>query len=166
MSHRRSVSGPRGFTLLEVLVVVVLSSILTLGLVGFYLNSQAMWMDASTQVLAQRDATALLDLIRSRSQAAAHATVLPTADSLNHVLILLDSSNSVLERFYWNPADSLVHHDIEGGSSGPVVPTIVERFHIARSGVIPLFDVDTLRMRSTSGQRVQMSTTVGLYNAP
>ena len=50
---------PRGFTLTEVMIVIVLAGVVTLGLVTFYLNSQAWWTEASTQVLAQRDATLL-----------------------------------------------------------------------------------------------------------
>jgi prepilin-type N-terminal cleavage/methylation domain-containing protein len=163
---RFAVRTAPGFTLMEVMVVVLLSAVATLGMVGFYLNSQAMWLDASTQALAQRDATMLLEVLRYEVQEAASAQVLPSSpDSLNHLVILYDASNNERDRFYWDPADSLVHHDEAGGGSGPVVSTIVERFHVTLDGALPLLAVDTLRVRSTSGQHVQMSTTIGFYNS-
>src|SRR5262249_37558194 len=66
---KAAIRGPhafaRGFTLTEVMVVTVLAGVVTLGLITFYLNSQIMWTESSTQVLAQRDGTALLEAMRA-----------------------------------------------------------------------------------------------------
>jgi prepilin-type N-terminal cleavage/methylation domain-containing protein len=162
---RKNVAG--GFTLMEVMVVMLLSTVATLALVGFYLNAQAMWTDASTQALAQRDASAILELMRSKVHEADSAVVLPSSsDSLNHRVILYDPWNNRRESFYWSPADSTVHYaDSLGVERGAVVSTVVERFHVTMDGVLPLLTVD-LRMRSASGQKVEMSSTIGFYSAP
>ena len=41
------IHSQRGLTLTEVTVVTVLASIVMLGIVSFYVNSQGTWMDAS-----------------------------------------------------------------------------------------------------------------------
>lgn len=158
----------RGFTLVEVMVVIILAGVVTLGLIGFYLNSQATWIDGSAQALAQRDATTLLEAINSKAREAAFAEVLPSStDSLNHRLILYDSATGGTEihRFYWNSSTSMVHYQRYGEERGPVVPTIVERFSVRFDPSVPLIDIDTLRIVTEQGLRVQLSTTIALQNA-
>jgi len=159
-------SASSGFTFTEVTIVMVLAGVVTLGLVTFYLNSQIMWTDASTQVLAQRDATALFELMRHDAQEAAKAEVVPVSgDSLNHLVIFYDRKNIETHRFFFEPADSFVHYgDSTSTDQGPVVPTKVERFHLSADPALGMVSIDTLRMRSTSGQRVTLSTAIGLYN--
>ncbi len=166
MGHLNRSRGEAGFTLIELMVVVVLAGIVTLGLVAFYLNSQATWMDASTQALAQRDATSLLEYMRDKTQVAASAVLLPASpDSLNHLLILYYGGVET-DRFFWSGNDSLVHHGEgpNGQDKGPVVGTHVERFHLSRDPALPLVSLDTLRVRSSTGQVVEMSTIFALYN--
>jgi len=150
---------------MEIVIVVVLAGIVTLGLVGFYLQSQSMWMDASTQALAQRDATGLVEFIRSRTSSAASALVTPVPpDSLNFVLTLYDASDNETNRFAWSATDSLVHH-VEGGvDKGAVGTVIVERFYVTVDPLLPLVNLDTLRVRSTSGERVKIASSFALYN--
>ena len=157
-----------GFTLMELMAVIAIAGMVTLGLVAFYLTSQAMWMDASTQALAQRDATTLAEYMRDKTRGAAQALVESASpDSLNHKLTLFDGGGHETDSFFWSPADSLVHHGTGDGDvdQGPVVPTIVERFYVSLDGTLPLVSLDTLRVRSTTGQKVQMSTGFALYNA-
>src|SRR6187399_2559729 len=117
MSPWSSRAGIRGFTFTELMVVMVLAGVVTLGLVTFYLNSQIIWTGASTQVMAQRDATAILEVMRDSIQTASDALVLPVAgDSANKQVIVTDGG---LERhFFWNPADSCVHYGIGGNDNG------------------------------------------------
>ena len=150
----------RGFTLTEVTVVIVLAGVVTLGLVGFYLNSQAMWMDASTQALAQRDATSILESMRQRG----HRAALAIWNAPNHKVTFYDNSLQELDSFSWSSADSLVHHWVGPTDDGPLAPTIVEQFAVSTDPHFGLVSVDTLRVRSTSGVRVTMSTTIGLFN--
>src|SRR5262245_928255 len=109
----------------EVMIVMVLAGVVTLGLVAFYLTSQAMWTEASTQALAQRDATAILEYMREHAHEAASAEVLPSSpDSLNHRVIFFDRSHVELDRFSWEP-DSLMHHGVGSSDAeqGPVAST-------------------------------------------
>jgi len=154
----------RGFTLTEVTVVIVLAAVVTLGLVTFYLNSQAMWTDASTQALAQRDATSILEAMRQRG----HVAALAVWNEPIHKVTFYDNTLQELDSFFWDQAgDSLMHH---GGPSDPlgraIAPTVVERFAVSTdpNPNYGLVTVDTLRVRSTSGVRVTMSTTIGLFN--
>lgn len=159
----------RGLTLMEVMIVVVLAGMVTLGLVGFYLQSQSMWMDASTQALAQRDATGLIEFMRSKTGGAATALVMPVPpDNQNSLLILYDNSSPPAEtdRFFWNPGDSLVHRGEgpNGTDQGAVLSAVVERFHVSVDPLLPLVTLDTLRVRSTTGSRVKMTAAFALYN--
>ena len=48
-------ANERGMTLTEVAVVMILGTMIMAGMVGFYLSSQGLWLDASTQAITQRD---------------------------------------------------------------------------------------------------------------
>ena len=54
----------RGLTLTEVAVVMILGTMIMAGLVGFYLSSQGLWLDASTQAITQREATLVAAAMR------------------------------------------------------------------------------------------------------
>ena len=167
MSLRRlsPLSDERGLTLMEIVIVVVLAGVVTLGLVGFYLQSQSMWMDASTQALAQRDATGMVEFMRTRTLSAASALATPVPpDSLNFVLTLYDASDNETDRFAWTASDSLVHHFEDGVDKGAIGAATVERFYVRVDPQLPLVSVDTLRVRSTSGDRIKISSAFALYN--
>jgi prepilin-type N-terminal cleavage/methylation domain-containing protein len=157
----------RGFTLTEVMVVMVIAGMVTLGLVGFYLSSQATWMDASSQALAQRDATALVEAIATRARGATSAAINFSApDSI------LTFYGSDLDRYpysFWlSQADSLVHSGLGEGAvdEGPVVPSLVERFSVGLDGSLPVVHLGMLQVRSETGERVQMESAFTLYNVP
>lgn len=157
-------ASPSGFTLVEAMVVVVLAGVVTLGLVGFYLNSQATWMNASSQALAQRDATALVEVIASRARVATSAAINMTPDTV----LTFYGPGSDSYSFWWSQADSLVHQGPEEGAvdGGPVVPSLVERFSVALDGSLPLVHLMMLQVRSETGERVQLQSTFTLFNAP
>jgi prepilin-type N-terminal cleavage/methylation domain-containing protein len=151
----------RGFTFTEVMIVMALAGLITLGLVTFYLNSQIMWTDASTQALAQRDATSLIEVMRRSAQGAASAIV----DNGNQRVIFYDSGLNETARFFWTSADSFVHSgDANNLDKGPVTPTTVELFRVSYDANLGIVSLDSLRVRSSSGQHVSMSTAIGLYN--
>ena len=160
--------GQTGFTLMEVTIVVVLAGVVTLGLVAFYLNSQMLWMDASTQALAQRDATTIIEAMREKAETAASVDI-QAAGGGNSVVVFLDPGNAEMGRFFWSPADSFVHYAISStpaDDKGPIAPTKVERFALSTQPNQAFLKLDTLRVRSTTGQVVQMSSGMALYNAP
>jgi len=158
-------ANSRGFTFTEVMVVMVLAGVVTLGLVTFYLNSQIMWTGASTQVMAQRDATAILEVMRDSIQTAANAAIFPVPpDSANKLVILYESGGAEQNRFFWSAGDSCVHSGVGNTDRGTITPTKVERFDVSFDQATGILTVDTLRVRSTAGQELTLSTSIGLFN--
>ena len=152
-----------GFTLLELMVVITLAGVVSLGLVAFYLNSQMLWMDASTQALAQRDATIIMETIREEAETSESALIQSVGGENNEVIFYRGPVQQ--GTFFWRPADSLVHYLNGSADRGPLVPTKVERFYVSLDTTgLPLLNVDTLRVRSTNGQRVQISGGFAMYN--
>jgi len=158
-----------GFTLIEMMVVIVIAGVVTLGLVGFYLNSQATWMDASAQALAQRDATSILDAIASKAREAAVVEINPSGGDTILTFRRIDPPDAY--SFWWNrsrgfPPDSLIHQGPDTGQNdaGPVAPSVVERFSFEKDPALPILHLRMLEVRSLEGERVQVSTSFKLYN--
>jgi len=157
---RASRRAEAGITLTEVAVVMVIGTMIMAGLVGFYLSSQGMWLDSSTQVITQREASLVASAIRDSVRAAAAAQAFAAPDLLHEELALYrrlgDPSPSYY--FWWDPSDSLIHAGptLGGPSSGPMVGSHAERFQIDASegrGVHML-----LRLRSAGGSSVEIGT--------
>lgn len=165
MTGMRNASS-RGFTLTEVLVVMALAGMVTLGLVGFYLNSQATWMDASSQALAQRDASGLVETMATHARGASSAAINFSAP--DSVLTFYGPGEGYPYSFWWSHADSLVHSGLGEGAvdEGPVIPSLVERFSLGLDGTLPLVHLGLLQVRSETGVRVQMESAFNLYNVP
>jgi hypothetical protein len=117
-------------------------------------------------VLAQRDATTLIEMMRDSTQGAASAEVFSVPpDSLNHLVIFYDGSLNERNRFFWSATDSFVHYGTPADlDHGPIVSSAVERFHVSVDPALGLVTVDTLRVRTSIGYSVALSTTIGLYN--
>jgi len=153
----------RGITLTELTVVMLLAAMVMTGLVTFYINSQQMWLDGSSQALTQRDATLLLERMTAETHRSAHAVVVSDPDSAHQKLILRDTDNVERCRFLWDPADSLVHYQQAGSlvDLGPVTTSRVERFQLDTNDT--LVTLRALWMKSTTGQPVQLASTMALY---
>ena len=157
----------RGVTLTEVTVVFILAAIVMTGLLVFYLNSQSVWMDGSTQVITQREATLVLNAItaRARRSNGSHVTFTP---DVQHVQIDLDMPGAPQESTYsyWWGADSLIHegylNTVPPVDRGPMLMSNVDCF--AATGSDTLLTIDSLRVRSGNGVYVTMSTTVAMQN--
>ena len=159
----------RGFTLVEVMIVLVLSGLVSLGLVGFYLQSQAMWLDASAQALTQRDATLVLETISDEARTAASFEIMGMPpDSTNEMVIFRDVSLTEFARFWWDSSDSLIHKGTgeAGTDRGPIGMSPAERFQFSNDLSPRLLHLDLLQMRSATGEPVEMRSTIALYNAP
>jgi hypothetical protein len=152
----------RGLTLIEVTIVMVLSTLVVMGMISFYISSQSTWMAGSTQALAQRDGTLLIETISERVRAAAQAEVQPVPDSLHHVLILRDPDGTETWRFWW-AADSLVHQGPGlDQDRGPVVASRVIRFQLEASP--RLVEIRLVELRAGDGQLVHTSSAAALRN--
>jgi len=154
----------RGMTLTELTIVMVIAALVTVGLVTFYINSQSLWMDASTQAMTQRDATLLLERLTRAAREAPHTEVANSPDSLHQMLILRDSGNNERLRFAWEPGDSLVHEiNNQTTDMGPVATSRVERFQLETDDST-FVALRGLWMRTANGERVELSSTIALYN--
>lgn len=155
----------RGLTLTEVTVVAVLATIVMLGIVGFYVSSQGVWMDASAKAITQREATTVMETITRRVHESGFAQVLASSQ-----LTLFDRGGNQTHVFWWNVgqsgADSLIH---EGPTTsqdrGPVASSLCERFQCVAGNVPGMVDVELI-LRSAQGERIQMATRLVMVNRP
>jgi prepilin-type N-terminal cleavage/methylation domain-containing protein len=158
-----------GVTLVELVTVMAIALIAMTGIVTFYLNSQSMWIDASTQAMIQRDATLIVEMMTNEGRTAATAEIVDDPDA-SHQMLILRTHEDLERRFFWNPADSLIHFgssDIPGaaaGDDGPVVPTKVSGLQFEADA--KLVYLRTLTMASHPDRPVSISSTIALYNTP
>ncbi len=159
----------RGLTLTEVTIVGTLALIVMSAIVGFYMNSQAVWIDASTKSITQREATAVLELLSQRVHESERASVTQIGgDSLVCRLDLYAPGSVTPSRsFWWSPTDSLVYaQDVAGGGTAfTVAGSVVEKFQFVPCvSCESLVELKALQLRSAQGHRVEVSSQFALYN--
>lgn len=164
-----AVLNERGLTLIELTVVFVLASLVMVGLVGFYLNSQATWVDGSREAQTQREATLLIETMSDSIRFAAKAVVTnyPAGDTLHQMVTLYAPADTVNAwyAFWWSPSDSLIH----GGKSpgigdrGPVITSRIDRFQL-RQLQPSLIELTALEAHASNADVVLTSTRFALYN--
>jgi Tfp pilus assembly protein PilW len=156
-----------GLTLTEVTVVMIIGTMIMAGLVGFYLASQGLWLDASTQAITQREASLVASAIRDRVRSSGYAQAFSVPDSLHQQLALFNKQGDTVPSYYfwWDPSDSLIHAGptIGGANSGPMVSSLAERFQVTTSNLKPAVRVD-LRLRSATGSTVEVGTLAVFMN--
>lgn len=151
---------PRGITILEVTVVLVLTSIVMMGIVGFYLNSQATWIEASTQAITQRDATFAAERMTRWIRGAASAQT-PSGD----FLVLRDQDGLEIQHFWVDPVDSTLRHGTGDYEDDEVlVASRVERLQV--SADTAYVAIQSLVVAGANGSRIEISTGAALYNRP
>jgi prepilin-type N-terminal cleavage/methylation domain-containing protein len=164
---RRHVHPERGMTLTEVMIVMALASLVMLGLVGFYMTSQAVWMEGSSQAITQRDATLLVAAITDSVRRAARANVADYPDAQHQILYLYADSLAPepFRCFYWKSSDSRVY----SGSNWPrdtdplVVTSAVSRFQLGTVGT-KLVLMDLVELPTSKGPPVRLASAAALYN--
>jgi hypothetical protein len=150
-------------TLVEVTVVMVLATLVVMGLISFYASSQALWMRGSSQALAQRDATLLIEALSDSVRQYAHAEVFDSPDALHQGVILYDSDRNERCRFWWDENDARVHFGPGlGDDRGPVVSSLVARFEL--DTLERVVQVRLLSVRSAEGDLVRMTSAAALLN--
>lgn len=151
-------SPERGLTLTEVTVVMVIGMLIMAGLVGFYLSSQGLWLDSSTQAITQREASLVASTIRDHVRQSSRADVTPAPDEQHQQLALFRRMDDPAPYYYfwWNPADSLIYcgSTIGGSGSGPMGVSRAQRLRFVRSN--DAVRVDT-RLLTANGDGVDMS---------
>ncbi len=152
----------RGSTLMELTVVIVLASIVGLGLVTFYLNAQATWLDASAQAITQREGTLLIEDMSANIRPGSSVLISNSPDAQHQMIQVLNGAGNELYRYWWDSTDSLIHRSKAGVAKDPIGQSKVRQFAFA--GGTPLVRLTNLEMRSAKGQIVSFSTSFGLYN--
>jgi hypothetical protein len=153
----------RGVTLIEVAIVSALAMLVVLGMIGFYVSSQSSWMAGSSQALAQRDATLLIEAISDSVRRASTAVVFDSPDSLHRGLVLYDAHGAPLWSFWWEARDRRVHQGPGANQDrGPVVNTPVTRFQL--DTLTRLVDIRLVEMLADDGQLVRMASAAAFYN--
>lgn len=155
----------RGLTLTEVTIVAAIGLLVLLGLGGFYLSSQATWLDASSQSITQREGTLIAHAVadRARTSRAAIVTPAPDADHAQVAFYSPTSGTTAEWCYWWNPADSLVHHgpDPVNDDRGALGASKVERFRVeADAAMVRVW----VRLRSATGQQVEVATRALMRN--
>ncbi len=154
----------KGLTLTEVTVVAVLGLLVIFGLIGFYLQSQATWLDASSQTITQREATMLARTVADSVRVSSSAVVTASPDADHSMISLVRKPATTAHyHYWWDSGDSLVHQgtDTGAGDRGPVTQSRVERFAITATGALVTVQV---RLRSPQGQRVDAFAGAALVN--
>jgi hypothetical protein len=155
--------GARGITLIEVSIVSALAMLVVLGMIGFYVSSQSSWLAGSSQALAQRDATQLVEVLADSIRRASLAEPFDSPDSLHRGLVLYDAAHDEFWRFWWDEQDRRVHQGPGvGDDRGPVVNTPVTRFQL--DTLTRLVDIRLIEMRADDGQTVRVASAAALYN--
>ena len=159
-----------GLTLTEVAVVMIIGTMIMAGLVGFYLASQGLWLDASTQAITQREASLVASAIRDSVRAAGWADASSSPDVLHQQLTLYRKAGDPVPSYYfwWDPRDSLIHAGptIGGSSSGPMIGSRADRFQVTSSTTNSgdrVVRVD-LRLLSATGSAVEVGTFAVVMN--
>ena len=150
----------RGLTLTEVVVVMVIGTLIMAGIVGFYLSSQGVWLDSSTQVITQREASLIASAVRDSVRKAGWAQVSEVPDPLHCQLALYDKPGAPAPFYYvwWNASDSLIYSgtSLQGDGSGPMGTSRAERLQFVHEELNRNVRMD-LRLLTASGERVEIS---------
>lgn len=156
----------RGLTLTEVMVVMILGTMIMAGLIGFYLSSQGLWLDTSTQAITQREASLVTAAIRDSVRKSGFAVASPSPDAMHQQLALYKKASdpSPYYYFWWNAGDSLLYSGTSVGNpaSGPMIVSHAERFQIGTSPFTVRVD---LSLRSAGGDVVESSAFAVMKNS-
>ncbi len=148
---------------MEVTVVMVLASIVMLALLGFYINSQAIWTDASSQAITQREMTAVVARLTEQAHAAASAQL--SSPGGMQAVTFYDQKGAMLYGLSWGE-DSLIHvvNDPWIPGSPAIGRSPVTKFQLVVSE--SLVTLVALEMRTPTGRLTSLHTSVRMLNAP
>ena len=162
---KRTLRDERGLSLTEVTIVMILGTLIMAGIVGFYLSSQGVWLDASTQAITQREATLVTAAMSDSIRKSGKAVVSASPDLLHQQLALfrLRTDTVPFYNFWWNSADSLVYSgtSVGGPGSGPIIVSHAERFQSIATNAAVRVD---LRLRTAGGEFVEAGVLAVLKN--
>ena len=150
-------------TLIEVAIVGALATMVVMGMISFYISSQSTWMDGSTQALAQRDATLLIQTVSDSVRVAAHAVPFDSPDPDHQGVNLSDAAQIQRWCFWWDESDSLIHQGpTVDDDRGPVIASRVTRIQL--DTLTSVLVIRLVELRAGHGQLVRMTSAAALRN--
>jgi hypothetical protein len=152
-------------TLTEVMIVVALAALVMTGLVGFYLTSQTVWMEGSSQALTQRDATLLVAAITDSVRRAGRATVTYDPSTGGQVLSLYTDKDAAasFRCFYWKTSHVYSGSDQPGTDERLVVVSQVDSFQLGTVDTT-LVLMNLIELPTSKGPPVRLTSAAALYN--
>jgi hypothetical protein len=158
-------AAERGMTLTEVTIVFVLASLVMTGLITFYLNAQAIWMDGSAQAISQREATLVIEAISAHARLADSSVVTPGAPYVRIDLRMPDAY-PVSSYSYWVDSDNRMHESfVSGGVTTDRGAMLMSEVMCFSAHAEPgLLHVDSLRVKSASGSQITLATAAAFQN--
>lgn len=149
----------RGLTLTELTLVGILATIVMFALTTFYFNSQNLWIDGSTQVLAQRDATLLVNQLRRHIHEARQATVDPDPANPECDHLTLEYAPTKTIEYRWK--DGKVHLLEDGEDKGPAIDTPIVRFRLIKHGTTTVELLEAV-LETAQGDKVTIASRFAL----
>jgi hypothetical protein len=155
----------RGTALTELMITMALAALVMLGLVGFYMTSQAVWMDGSSQAITQRDATLLVAALTDSVHRAARATVSDDPSTGGQVLSLYADKDALdpFRCFYWRNSRVYSGSVQPGHDERLVVVSEVSRFRLSTMDTT-LVLMDLIELPTSAGPPVRLASAAALYN--
>src|SRR5262249_44146204 len=149
------------------------ASMLMLGMTILYMTAQRNWLEASSKLLLQQDATLVLQTITDPMRSA-HWFELAAPDSSAIRLQWTDIAHAQhwwLRKIYWSSSESLVHMAIgsrAGGlpETGPAISnTKVSRLRFSGVPGRPnVLRVTSLKLRDSYGQTIELNSQAVMQN--
>jgi len=141
---------PKGFTLIELMVVVALLGILGYGIVKFFTNTYRIWWQASQQIDAQQKARAAMDemtrFIRQAKPVTGIAVGKQAGEDDNSMITFTHIDGRQIS--YYKSGDSLKR--VVGGATTDVIPEdLVSIYFILDATMTPTqVDISTLAVQT------------------
>jgi hypothetical protein len=166
MTGTRILRSERGLTLTEITIVTVLASLVMIGLVSFYLSSQATWVDASTQAITQREGTHVIEVITQHARFGEKAFVFPSPDhspqNMAYGQLQIAQPQGRTATIWWKDSTLYLEDDPTKPPRPLIVASKVDTFEVDKSD--SLVFIRNLVLLSPNGQRLRLSSTAMLYN--
>ena len=161
-------TAPRtsGITLVEVTIVTALAMLVILGMIGFYISSQSIWMTGSTQSLIQQDASLLLSTMSDEVRRSARALAVDHPDASHQLALFLYADRHAADPFrcfYWRDSAVYAGTDQPRADDPLVVTSKASRLRISVADT-SLVRFDLVELPTPTGEPVRLVSAAALYN--
>ncbi len=148
----RTTHNSRGFTIVELMVVVALSAFIFFGLAILYMTVMDWWDRAISLMNLQRDGSYALFDISTAIRSGSNAAISPSSS-----LEVKNQSGTTIAQYYWETSDNTLR-DISGQK---IIPSLVDSLHFVQSGKTVSM---ILILADSEQQEAYFSTSTSLRN--